>query len=83
MIFGGSEEGTEPAHRSRHVEPICAHEGFHEIRSSYDQPRGLLLFFWSCERCGARLNEARREPYRPAFDPRGNERFPGPGTVPG
>jgi hypothetical protein len=53
----------------------CTHEGFHGINSRYDQRRGLLVFFWSCERCGARLRELHREEYRPRFDPRGNERF--------
>jgi hypothetical protein len=52
----------------------CTHDGFHEIHTSYDPRRGLLLFFWSCERCGARLRELHREEYRPRFDPRGNER---------
>lgn len=53
----------------------CPHNGFHSIRTTYDQRRGLLLFHWTCERCGARLSEARRESYRPRFDPLGNQRF--------
>jgi hypothetical protein len=53
----------------------CAHDGFHGIRSSYDQQRGLLLYFWTCERCGKQLKECRREEYRPSFDPRGNDRY--------
>jgi hypothetical protein len=61
----------------------CPHDGFHDIRTAYDRRRGLLVFHWTCERCGARLSEARREPYRPSFDPRGNERFLGAQTVPG
>ena len=56
----------------------CAHEGFHGIRSSYDPRRGLLLFFWSCERCGTRLRELHREEYRPRFEPRGNDRHASP-----
>jgi hypothetical protein len=35
----------------------------------------VLIYFWTCERCGARLNEAARESYRPQFDPHGNDRF--------
>ena len=35
----------------------------------------MLVYYWTCERCGARLNEARREPYRPSFDPHGNDRY--------
>jgi hypothetical protein len=53
----------------------CSHDGFHEIRASYDRRRGVLVYHWICERCGARLKEARREQYRPEFDPLGNERF--------
>jgi hypothetical protein len=56
----------------------CAHDGFHGIRSTYDHVRGVLVFFWSCERCGARLRELHREAYRPRFDPRGNDRLGAP-----
>jgi hypothetical protein len=52
----------------------CEHDGFHGIRSSYDHQLGLLVFFWTCERCGVRLREVRREEYRPHFDPRGTDR---------
>lgn len=47
----------------------CAHDGFHEIRTAYDQRRGLLVFYWTCEDCGARLGEAERAEYRPRFEP--------------
>jgi hypothetical protein len=53
----------------------CRHTGFHDICTAYDRRSGVLVFHWTCERCGARLTEARREQYRPAFDPSGNERF--------
>jgi hypothetical protein len=53
----------------------CAHDGFHAIRTSYDRHSCVLVYFWACERCGARLGDARRERYRPAYDPHGNERF--------
>lgn len=53
----------------------CPHEGFHAIRTVYDRRRGILVYFWTCEECGRRLNEARREDYRPAFDPHGPSRF--------
>jgi len=52
----------------------CPHDGFHGIRSRYDQRRGVLVYFWTCERCGARLGEVRRQEYRPRFDPNGNDR---------
>lgn len=57
------------------MEMDCTHDSFHSIHSSYDHRRGLLVYHWYCERCGARLSEARREPYRPHYDPHGNERF--------
>jgi len=53
----------------------CEHAGFHEIRTVYDRRRGVLVYFWRCERCCARLGEARREEYRPQFDPHGNRPF--------
>lgn len=53
----------------------CKHDEFHTVRSSYDQDAGVLLFFWTCERCGERLNEALREQYRPRFDPHGNDPY--------
>jgi hypothetical protein len=62
-------------HRAFNGCMACSHEDFHEIRTAYDRRRGLMVYYWTCERCGARLEEARREPYRPAYDPRGNDRF--------
>jgi hypothetical protein len=53
----------------------CAHDGFHAIRTTYDRRSGVLVYFWACECCGARLGDARRERYRPSYDPYGNERF--------
>jgi hypothetical protein len=50
----------------------CSHDGFHDIRTVYDRTRGLLLFYWTCEACGTRLGEARRDEYRPQFDADGN-----------
>ena len=44
-------------------------------RSWYDRRDGVLVFYWTCERCGAWLGELRREPYRPEFDPHGYARF--------
>jgi hypothetical protein len=65
------------------VQATCGHDGFHEISSSYDRGHGVLVYFWTCERCGTKLSEARREQYRPSFDPRGNETFLGHRAVPG
>jgi hypothetical protein len=59
----------------------CSHEGFHEIRTSYDRASGVLHYFWACERCGAKLSEAKREEYRPSYDPNGHQRhLPSPAT---
>jgi hypothetical protein len=57
------------------VQAICAHEGFHDIRSAYDRRHGVMTFVWTCARCGAELRELRREPYRPRYEPRGNDPF--------
>jgi hypothetical protein len=53
----------------------CAHDGFHAIGTKYDRRKGVLVYFWACEGCGARLGDARRDRYRPSYDPHGNERF--------
>jgi hypothetical protein len=52
----------------------CRHQGFHAIQTAYDRRGGVLVYFWLCEACGERLGEARRESYRPKYDPRGSER---------
>jgi hypothetical protein len=54
----------------------CSHDGYHTIRSSYDRASGVLVYLWTCERCGRSLREARRVDYRPSFDPRGNDNYP-------
>jgi hypothetical protein len=53
----------------------CRHDGFREIRSSYDADGGMLVYHWTCEGCSERLGEAARTPYRPSFDPRGNDDY--------
>jgi hypothetical protein len=49
----------------------CSHEGYHGIRTDYDRRTGILVYFWTCELCGTRLDEVRREEYRPRFEPFG------------
>jgi hypothetical protein len=51
----------------------CSHQGFRSVDSSYDRRSGMLVFYWTCDRCGSRLNELTRQRYRPTFDPRGSE----------
>ena len=62
-------------HRLAMTEMGCSHEGFHAIGTSYDRHNGVLVYFWACEHCGVRLGEARRERYRPSYDPHGNQRY--------
>jgi hypothetical protein len=54
----------------------CHHDGYREIRTSYDAEAGVLVYHWTCERCSTRLTEAGRTPYRPSFDPGGNDGYP-------
>ena len=75
MTFVGGGEAATGARRLHHVKPPCAHEGFYEIRSTYDRRRGVLTFIWTCERCGAELREVCRESYRPRYDPHGADPF--------
>jgi hypothetical protein len=57
---------------SVHKAMKCNHDGFHAIGTRYDQSRGVLVYFWTCESCGRSLGEAHREEYRPRFDPCGS-----------
>jgi hypothetical protein len=80
MKFVGQAEEDRAA-----VRPIvvmaCSHDGFHGICTSYDRKRGVLVYFWTCERCGARLHEARREEYRPSFVLAARPAFSRPGRT--
>lgn len=49
----------------------CTHEGFRDISSSYDLRRQVLVFFWTCERCGKHMGEAGRTDYQPRYEPGG------------
>jgi hypothetical protein len=53
----------------------CSHDGYHALRSEYDRTRAVLVYVWVCESCGSRLRVATRQPYRPHYDPHGNDRF--------
>jgi hypothetical protein len=46
----------------------CRHDGFHAILTVYDRTQGVLVYFWVCERCGARLGRAGSRKYRPSCD---------------
>jgi hypothetical protein len=57
------------------MQGTCLHDGFHDIRSSFDHQRRVLSFVLICEHCGAELGELRRQLYWPHYDPDGSERF--------
>jgi hypothetical protein len=63
----------------------CRHDGYREIRSTYDADTATLVYHWTCEGCSERLGEAARTAYRPSFDPRGNDEYltQGDGDPPG
>jgi hypothetical protein len=65
------------------MQGICLHDGFHDIRSSYDRRRGVLSFVLTCEHCGAELGAVRRQLYWPHYDPHGSDRFLASGAAPG
>ena len=50
----------------------CSHDAYRSISTSYDRARGLLVYFWTCDRCGAYLKELRRRDYEPRFERHGN-----------
>jgi hypothetical protein len=56
----------------------CKHQEFHTITSQYDRKKGVLVYFRSCESCGARLGEVHRLVYRPRFERERNRRAPTP-----
>ncbi|HEU0025233.1 MAG TPA: hypothetical protein VFQ12_11405 [Thermoleophilaceae bacterium] len=53
----------------------CRHNGYREIRSTYDADSGMLVYHWTCEQCSASLGEVARTAYRPVFDPSGNDEY--------
>ena len=46
----------------------CTHHGFHENTTQYDRRRRVLSYVWTCEGCGADLDELYRCDYAPRFD---------------
>lgn len=53
----------------------CTHQGLRAIRTTYDRRAGVLVYFWTCEVCGERLDEVRRESYRPRYDRDPSQRY--------
>ena len=62
------EEAPQAPERCSRVMP-CSHRGFRDISSTYDLHRQVLVFFWSCERCGKHMGEAGRTRYQPRYEP--------------
>jgi hypothetical protein len=48
----------------------CSHDTYRSITTSYDRERRLLVYFWTCDKCGAYLQELRRRKYEPRYEPR-------------
>ena len=46
----------------------CDHNQYRSVVTSYDRGRGILVYFWRCDRCGAHLGEHQRAPYRPLYE---------------
>lgn len=52
----------------------CVHQELRTVSSRYDRERGLLIYFWVCDRCGRRLHEVGRLRYRPDYATFGSAR---------
>jgi hypothetical protein len=48
----------------------CTHDTYRSISTSYDRERRMLVYFWTCDQCGAYLKELRRREYEPRYEPR-------------
>ena len=46
----------------------CTHDQYRSVLTSYDRRGGTLVYFWRCDRCGARLGEHERVQYRPQYE---------------
>ncbi len=57
---------------------MCRHRELHNAVVRYDRTAGELVYVMVCESCGSPLDEVLREPYRPAFDPAGNDPYLSP-----
>jgi hypothetical protein len=51
----------------------CSHAGFHSGQGRYDHGAGMLRYVLVCDDCAAEIAQIRVEPYRPSFDPGGND----------
>jgi hypothetical protein len=45
----------------------CAHDQYRSVQACYDRGRGMLVYLWRCDRCGAHLGVHERVQYRPRY----------------
>ena len=53
----------------------CDHSGLHSPQGRYERETAEIRYVVVCDICGAETREVAREPYAPAFDPRGNDPY--------
>ena len=53
----------------------CSHAGFHSGEGRYARDSGELRYVIVCDECGQVLSVIASEPYRPAYDPGGNDEY--------
>ena len=54
---------------------LCDHSGLHSPQGRYLPDVAEIRYVVVCDDCGAETGEVAREPYRPAFDPAGNDPY--------
>jgi hypothetical protein len=53
----------------------CDHAGLHSPQGVYSRERGEVRYIIVCDVCGFETREVAREPYRPNFNPAGNDPY--------
>ena len=53
----------------------CDHSGLHSPQGRYLRDQAQIRYVVVCDACGTETGEVSREPYRPAFDPAGNDPY--------
>ena len=54
---------------------MCEHAGYFTGTTRYDRRKKVMRYVVTCDGCGDVMREIESEPYRPQFDPRGNEPY--------
>jgi len=55
--------------------PDCKHNGYHSGQGRYNRDSEDLRYVIVCDDCEQEVFEVGVEPYRPQFDPHGNQPF--------